>query len=77
MIDYDKNRKVTSSSNFGSYNNPVVPESIGELIFEHICSNNDESFNNYDYEMNSAAVVIDSTAAVTIERTIDASTYSQ
>lgn len=75
MIDYDKTGKVTSSSNFGSYDNPVVPESIGELIFEHICSNSDESFNNYGYEMDSAAAVIDSAASVTIEGAADASTY--
>ena len=75
IIEYDRNGKVISSSNYGSYDNPVVPESIGELIFEHICSNNDESFNNYDYEMDSAAAVIDSAAAVSVDGAIDASTY--
>lgn len=65
MIEYDRNGKVIRTSDYGSYNQPVVPGSVGEVVFDHICANNDESYyyNNWDV-IDSAAVVADSAASV-------------
>lgn len=62
FIEYDRNGKVVNSSSFGVYNKPVVPGSIGELVYTHICADDDESYYSDDFAVDSTAVVIDSLA---------------
>lgn len=62
LIEYDRNGKVTRSSDYGSYNQPVVPGSVGEIVFNHICANNDEFYyyDNWDMVTDTAGYVVDS-----------------
>jgi len=62
MIEYDRHGKVLSSTSYGMYNQPVIPESIGELIYTHICNDDDESYYFYDFDADSTAMVADSVA---------------
>lgn len=60
MIEYDRNGKVIRSSDYGSYNQPVVPGSVGEVVFNHICANDDESYFYDEWDViDSAAAVVD------------------
>ena len=61
FIEYDNKGKVKHSSDFGMYNKVVVPETIGEVIFKHICANNDQSYFYNDYDSDSTYMDVDST----------------
>ncbi|MEG2079696.1 hypothetical protein [Chryseobacterium sp.] len=60
-IEYGRNGKAISSSQIPIYNQPVIPESVGELIFEHICANNDEYYYDNIFRHDSLDSSIDST----------------
>ncbi|MBV2166566.1 MAG: hypothetical protein KUL76_08565 [Kaistella sp.] len=56
QVTYDRNGKVLNSSSFGINSEPVVPGTVGELIYTHICADNDESYYSYEYDSDSALV---------------------
>ncbi len=64
LVEYDRNGKVLSSSSYGVYHEPVVPGSIGELIYTHICADDDESYYSFDLDADSAGMVTDSAAVI-------------
>lgn len=64
VISYDRNGKVLGSDSYVAFKEPVVPGTVGEIIYNHICADDDESY-YYDYDLvDSAAAVVDSAAAV-------------
>lgn len=62
VISYDRNGKVLGSDSYVAFKEPVVPGTVGEIIYNHICADDDESYFYNDYLIDSAAAVVDSAA---------------
>lgn len=57
VISYDRNGKVLGSASYVAFKEPVVPGTVGEIIFNHICADNDESYYYNDYDLVDSAAV--------------------
>ncbi|WP_332025089.1 surface-adhesin E family protein [Kaistella sp.] len=63
VISYDRNGKVLGSDSYVAFKEPVVPGTVGEIVYNYICANDDESYLSNDYELiDSAAAAVDSAA---------------
>ncbi|WP_332021306.1 hypothetical protein [Kaistella sp.] len=53
---------MLGSDSYVAFKEPVVPGTVGEIIYNHICADDDESYFSNDYLIDSAAAVVDSAA---------------
>lgn len=62
-ITYDRNGKVLGKDSYVAFQEPVVPGTVGEIVYNYICANDDEIYLSNDYELiDSAAAAVDSAA---------------